>query len=250
MRRSKLLILVGGALSVAMLASVLVAGTAFAYGPWSGPGGMMGGYTGPAGGPGPGYYGGMPCGGWGWNSGTTPTGQPISLDQAVTDVQNYVKAGGNPDLVVTEVLEFQYNFYAMVKEQSTGIYAYELLVDKYSGAVYPEMGPNMMWNTKYGHMAGWGGGMMGGWWYGRNQTQTPNTPMTVTADHAKQISQQYLDANFPGTAAEDINTFYGYYTIHFTKDGKVAGMLSVNGYTGAVWYHSWHGDFIQETSVS
>jgi len=30
------------------------------------------------------------------------------------------------------------------------------------------------------------------------------------------------------------------------KDGKIYGMLSVNGYTGDVWYHSWHGYFIQE----
>jgi len=22
-------------------------------------------------------------------------------------------------------------------------------------------------------------------------------------------------------------------------------MLSINGYTGDVWYHNWHGDFIQ-----
>jgi hypothetical protein len=32
----------------------------------------------------------------------------------------------------------------------------------------------------------------------------------------------------------------------FLKDGKVAGMLSVNGYTGQVWYHTWHGNFISE----
>jgi hypothetical protein len=26
-------------------------------------------------------------------------------------------------------------------------------------------------------------------------------------------------------------------------------MLSVNGYTGQVWYHTWHGSFIQEKQV-
>lgn len=26
-------------------------------------------------------------------------------------------------------------------------------------------------------------------------------------------------------------------------------MLSVNGYTGAVWYHNWHGQFIQEADL-
>jgi hypothetical protein len=28
--------------------------------------------------------------------------------------------------------------------------AMELLVDKSSGAIFPEYGPNMMWNLKYG----------------------------------------------------------------------------------------------------
>ena len=34
---------------------------------------------------------------------------------------------------------------------------------------------------------------------------------------------------------------------HFLKDGQVEGMLSVNGSTGAVWYHNWHGAFIGMT---
>jgi hypothetical protein len=44
--------------------------------------------------------------------------------------------------------------------------------------------------------------------------------------------------------------FYGYYTFDFTVNGKIAGMLSVNGNTGQVWYHSWHGDFIQEVEFT
>jgi hypothetical protein len=31
------------------------------------------------------------------------------------------------------------------------------------------------------------------------------------------------------------------------KDGRIDGMLSVNGSTGAVWYHNWHGAFIAGT---
>jgi len=30
------------------------------------------------------------------------------------------------------------------------------------------------------------------------------------------------------------------------QDGKVIGMLSVNGTSGQVWYHTWHGAFVQE----
>jgi hypothetical protein len=28
------------------------------------------------------------------------------------------------------------------------------------------------------------------------------------------------------------------------RDGKIAGMMSVNAYTGAVFYHTWHGSFV------
>ena len=43
---------------------------------------------------------------------------------------------------------------------------------------------------------------------------------------------------------EKPDQFYGYYTIHILRDGKIYGMLSVNGYTGQVWFHSWHGQFL------
>ena len=55
----------------------------------------------------------------------------------------------NPDLAVREVEEYTQNFYVQIYEKSTGIGAFELLIDKYTGSVYPEQGPNMMWNTKY-----------------------------------------------------------------------------------------------------
>jgi heat shock protein HslJ len=42
--------------------------------------------------------------------------------------------------------------------------------------------------------------------------------------------------------------FYGYYTLDFSKDGKVSGMLSVNGYSGQVFLHTWHGSFIEESA--
>ena len=137
-------------------------------------------------------------------------------------------------------MEFANNFYAEVEEKSTGIHAFELLIDPYTGAVYPEPGPNMMWNTKYGHMSGMMGWMMGGW--GRRQEK----PMSVTPEQALNIAQQWLDKSLPGaSAAEEADVFYGYYTIHVMKEGQVYGMLSVNGYSGDVWYHTWHGDFIE-----
>jgi len=94
----------------------------------------------------------------------------------------------------------------------------------------------MMWNTEYGHMAGFG--MMGGY-YPRTGVQP-----TVSSDRAQQIAQQWLDENQPGSATEIPDSFPGYYTLHITRDGAITGVLSVNAYTGQVWYHTWHGAFV------
>jgi hypothetical protein len=72
--------------------------------------------------------------------------------------------------------------------------------------------------------------------------------MTVTPEQAIEYAQKYLDRNlFGATAATDPIQFYGYYTLDFEKDGKVVGMLSVNGYSGQVFLHTWHGTFVEET---
>ena len=127
-------------------------------------------------------------------------------------------------------------------EKSTGIGAFEMLIDKYTGSIGPEMGPNMMWNTKYGMMSG---GILG-WLRG-----TPSAVMQVTPEQAKANAQQFLNANLPGTTVEEeVTPFYGYYHIMVLLAGNDYGMLSVNGYTGQVWYHNWHGTFIQELELS
>ena len=60
---------------------------------------------------------------------------PITLDQAVESARQYLTSYGNPDLVLTEVMQFSSNFYAEVEEKNTGIHAFELLIDRYTGAV-------------------------------------------------------------------------------------------------------------------
>lgn len=192
-------------------------------GPWSG--GMMGSH-------GPGYGGMM----GGWTQGGT-SGQSISIDQARKNVQSYMERYGNPNLAIDEVMEFQRNFYAIIMDTSTGHGAMEVLVNKSTGAVFPEFGPAMMWNTQYGMMSQGVGRMMG--------YQQPSGAMTVSAEKAVQIARQWLEQNRPGAAAESPDQFPGYYTVHFRESGKIAGMLSVNGYTGQVWFHTWHGRFIK-----
>ena len=240
---------IGIGLAVLLLTAVLTT-AAFAQGPSGGFGGMMGGQGtgGMMGGQGygPGMMGAgntisgtMPADCPMFGAATTPANaQPITFDKAVEAAQQYLKSYNNADLKLAEVMEFDNNFYALVTEKSTS--AFELLVNRYTGVVTPEPGPNMMWNTKYGHMAGQSG-MMGG----RGSQQTG--PMTVTVAQARTAAQQWLDANQPGAQlADDEMQFSGYYTMDFLKNGKTAGMLSVNGYSGQVWHHTWHGNFISE----
>ena len=166
-------------------------------------------------------------------------GQNIGMDRAVTIAQDVAGSYSGSGLAVDEVMEFSNNYYAAIREKSTGVGAFEILIDKSSGNVMQEP-PSMKWNTRYGMMpGGMMGGMMGGAGIGNSG------PTSVTSDQAQQIAQRWLDANEPGDSADSADSFYGYYTVDFEKSGKLAGMLSVNGYSSQVWYHTWHGSFIQ-----
>jgi hypothetical protein len=247
-------------ISLAVVALGALSGVALAQGPYGGNqggygmmgggmsgGGRMGGYgldstqtvtsTVPFGngwGWGGMMYGGGMMGNWGYL--TAPSTAALTFDHAVTSMQNYVGSLNNPDLRLVEVEEYAWNFYGVAQEKSTGINAFQIIANKYDGAVYPEMGPNMMWNTKYSPMS-W---MMGGFWFA-----APSSKMTVRVEQARANATEFLKEHLPNTALEDAtDTYYGYYNIDALKDGKMYGMLSVNGYTGAVWYHTWHGEFI------
>ncbi len=162
-------------------------------------------------------------------------GRDIGMDGAVDIAQGVAASYPTGGLVADEVIEFSNNYYASIREKSTSIGAFEILIDRSSGTVVREPGPDMMWNAKYSMMRG---GMMGSFGF------SGSGPMTVTAQQAQDIAQRWLDANQSGTSTNPPDPFYGYYTVDFQKNGKLVGMLSVNGYSGQVWYHTWHGTFI------
>lgn len=172
---------------------------------------------------------------------------PLSVEETRTAVESYLDSFNNEDLAIEEIMIFDNNSYAIVVEESTGIGAFELLVDPITKTVYPEFGPNMMWNLKYGMMSGFDGhGMMGDFF---NNDFTPNevtADLSVTSKEAFEVAQKFLDQTYPGVELSDeITEFYGYYTIDTERDGEILGMLSVNGFSGQVFPHTWHGDFIE-----
>ena len=194
---------------------------------------------------------------------------PLSIEDAETAVTDYLATLNNDNLTLGEIMIFDNHAYAQIVDETTETGAFELLVDPASGNVFPEPGPNMMWNTEYGMMSGNGfsgmmdGNMMGGQFgsgmmgnvqnngmMGGNMMGSfgyaPDAQINITPEEAVDTAQEYLDAYLPGkTADETADTFPGYYTLHVLEDGETIGMLSVNAYTGQVFLHHWHGDFIE-----
>ncbi len=209
-------------------------------------------------------------------AGGQATDRPLSIGQAETIARQVLGRSGYAGLAPGHIMEFSNNFYVAVKYKVGGQGAFEFLIDRYTGAVHPEP-QSMMWNTRFGHMAGTGGagysGGMMGQGYGGGTTGPgcgtmgpsmmgpgagpriagPTSPargaQSVTLAQAKALAQQFLDARLAGTTLDDAIAFPGYYTLDVARDGKVIGMLSVNAYSGQVWYHVWHGTFIQEKDL-
>jgi hypothetical protein len=102
--------------------------------------------------------------------------KPLTIQDAQKAVESYLAGLSNDDLELGEVMVFDNQAYAIILEKSTGVGAFEVLVDPVTLAVYPELRPNMMWNLKYGMMTGYAGT---GWNDGRRHDgwlQAPKSP--------------------------------------------------------------------------
>lgn len=205
MRQRSLLIVGIAAVAAAALVAVGAAATGIAGSSVARPGAMMGGFFGGA-------------------------GRNIGIDRAVAVARSVAASYPGGGLAMDEIIEFSNGYYASIRETGTGVGAFEILIDRATGRVTREPGPSMMWNTRYG--------MMGGAFSGAGTT-------SISASQARDIAQRWLHANQRGATASSPDAFYGYYTVDFQKDGRLAGMLSVNGSSGAVWFHTWHGSFVQ-----
>lgn len=216
-----------------MMGGMMGGGCPYADGAWGGgwnnygPG-MMGG-----------NYGSGMMGGW---TPSTRSTEVQTLEQAVEIAEDFIASWNDDNLALGEVMQFDNQFYGQAVEVDSGRGAFEFLIDPATGAIYPEYGPNMMWNLRYGMHSGQGWGMMPMWGVAGGED---GSTLNLSAEDAQAAAQAFLDEFYPGlTADEEADAFYGYYTLHILDDGQVVGMLSVNGYTGQVWLHSWHGEFV------
>jgi hypothetical protein len=127
-------------------------------------------------------------------------------------------------------------YYISVVEKDSDQGVFELLFDPYRKVIYPEYGPNMMWNTENGmsYMMGWSAPV--------EENMMPRQEVLENAEKFAQANDFMIE--------DEGHQFPGYYTFHTADtNDNTTGMLSVNSYTGQVWYHNWHGDLAEVISV-
>ncbi len=231
----------------------------------NGPGGQPEGRNGRGGMPGQGMGGGSGMGNMPGQNRNQANVTPLTVDEAKKAAQDYIAALKLDGLELGEVLIFDTHAYVVVKETATGNGAFELVVDPVNKVAHPQPGPDTLWNLKYGGVLQSGRpGPFGPGPKGPNAmpSATPDaaataapaaTPADVSAEMpisqeaAIKAAQAWLDTtNIGATAATDALKFYGYYTVKFSKDGKLVGMLSVNGYNGQVLGRPWRGTLIEQ----
>jgi len=169
--------------------------------------------------------GGMIGGGMGMMAVYPSEVTPITEAQAQSLFEDFARRFGS-EVRVADVMSFANNYYAqLVTTSGEGIG--EVLVDRFSGVVTPEPGPNMMWNTGSGMRLAFGG-----------QERFDEAAAT-------ELANTFLGSYLPGASVTNSQSFPGYYTFDFGRQ-NTEGMLSVNTYSGEVWVHSWHGTFLGE----
>ena len=215
------------AVAVAAIGLALVIGQGMMGAPGSGYGYGYGGMMGA-----PGSYGGM-MGGPGMGMGMMggpgmsgmmgvypPGARPIPEEEARRRLSDFA-ARVAPGARVKDVMAFSQNYYAQIVDAS-GRGLAEVLVDRYSGVVFPEPGPNMMWRGASGYLGA-----------------RPRYDLEA----AKGLALEFLEGYLPKSRIFEEQAFDGYYTFDFGRD-SIEGMLSVNAYSGEVWVHTWHGVYL------
>jgi hypothetical protein len=148
---------------------------------------------------------------------------PIATPQeARTVVQGFIDLA-HSDLKISELWEYETAYKAELSD-TNGAKAFDLIVDKLTGAVSPEMGMSMMLNASYG-MSLYKAGSFG-------------INLTLTPQQATAVAQTFVNKNALGYTLDAQETYPGYYKFH-TRAGAGFGMdIMVNGYSGEIWMNT------------
>ncbi len=165
--------------------------------------------------------------------------KPIATPQeAITSIQKFISSA-NSNLKISDVWEYQTVFKAELYD-ANGQLAFDLLVDKLTGVVTPEMGYSMMMN------ASWGRALQKTPKFGKHIVLTPDA-----ATEAAQafVSKNVSVINYTLAAPE---TYPGYYKFHTTdvSSGTPGMDIMVNGYNGGIWMETQLGAPINPVPVT
>jgi hypothetical protein len=152
---------------------------------------------------------------------------PITTPQdAVTAVQSFISAAKS-SLKVSAVWEYKTVYKAELSD-ANGQKAFDVLADKLTGAVTPEMGFSMMMNASWGSQL--------------QMTPKFGKKLTLTSDEATTAAQDFVSKNAAvinyNLAAPE--TYPGYYKFHTTDSasGNPGMDILVNGYNGRIWMNT------------
>ncbi len=148
-----------------------------------------------------------------------------SADEARTAFQAFITAS-NSNLQISELWEYGTAYKAELMD-TTGAMAFDLVADKFTGVVMPEMGMSMMLNASYGK--------------GMYKTPAFARNLTVTPDQAKGYAQTFINENGLGYTLDEQETYPGYYKFHTTSGGGLGMDIMVDGYNGHIWMNTFLG---------
>ncbi len=160
---------------------------------------------------------------------------PITSNKAIDIIRKYLAKTNNEDLYPAHLFEYNTHFETELREKDTQRGAFELIIDKFTGRIYPETGPNLSWNNKYGINSNYFG---------------IQPKMTLSVVDALGVAGDFIKRTSPELKVEgDATEYYGYYEFHITQDGKLAIEANVNGFTGQLWIENWHGPLLREAVI-
>ena len=148
---------------------------------------------------------------------------PVTTEQeARTAIQGFIDLAYS-DLAISELWEYG-GVYKAELSGTNGAKAFDLIVDKLTGAVSPEMGMAMMLNATYGR--------------GLYRMTSFGTSLTLTAQQATDLAQTFVDKNALGYTLDAPETYPGYYKFHSTTGTGFGMDIMVNGYNGRIWMNT------------
>lgn len=151
-----------------------------------------------------------------------PIGTP---EEAWAAVQVFIN-GSNSGLQISELWEYETVFKAELSD-TKGARAFDLIADKFTGAIMPEMGMSMMLNASYGK--------------GLYKSPSFGRSLTVTQAQAIDYAQTFINKNSLGYILGTPEVYPGYYKFHTTQGSGLGMDIMVNGYHGEVWMNTFLG---------